>query len=85
MNLPRRRNPPPPCGEGLGVGVHRRAKASAFHLKPWSRRREDAEHARGGADLRPVGPIPKSARSPRRSRTAFLQAAQSRGRDDRPG
>ncbi|PAQ09117.1 hypothetical protein CIT26_14250 [Mesorhizobium temperatum] len=22
---------PPPCGEGLGVGVHRRAKASAFH------------------------------------------------------
>ncbi|CCV10290.1 hypothetical protein MESS4_160008 [Mesorhizobium sp. STM 4661] len=24
---------PPPCGEGLGVGVHRRAKASAFHLR----------------------------------------------------
>ncbi|PAQ07783.1 hypothetical protein CIT26_19745 [Mesorhizobium temperatum] len=24
---------PSPCGEGLGVGVHRRAKASAFHLR----------------------------------------------------
>ncbi|PAQ02420.1 MAG: hypothetical protein EOR96_11150 [Mesorhizobium sp.] len=22
----------PPCGKGLGVGVHRRAKAVAFHL-----------------------------------------------------